>query len=128
MQQHVRQSGTQAVADSCGEARCQDTTLQHQGLRSRLALSLMQSESEQRQRAAALARMQRLPEGVSAIAVPPSGAACHVCGEEDEADDNVLLQVGFSTITKAKNGYSICDREFYSALSVHWHVTLVLQL
>ena len=53
----------------------------------------LQSEAEQRQRAAALARMQRLPDGVSAVSAPTSGTACHVCGEEDEADDNVLLQV-----------------------------------
>lgn len=53
----------------------------------------LQSEAEQRQRAAALARMQRLPDGVTAVSAPSSGTACHVCGEEDEADDNVLLQV-----------------------------------
>lgn len=55
----------------------------------------MQSELEQRQRAAALARMQRLPESVSPVAAPMSGIACHVCDEEDEADHNVLLQVLF---------------------------------
>lgn len=53
----------------------------------------LQSEVEHRQRAAALARMQRLPDGVTAVSALPSGTACHVCGEEDEADDNVLLQV-----------------------------------
>lgn len=53
----------------------------------------LQSEAEQRQRAAAVACMQRLPEGMAAVTAPPSGTACHVCGEEDEADDNVMLQV-----------------------------------
>jgi hypothetical protein len=56
-------------------------------------LRALQSEAEQQQRAAVLARMQRLPDSVTAVEARPSGTACHVCGEEDEADDNVLLQV-----------------------------------
>ena len=37
--------------------------------------------------------MERLPEGVQAVLLPPPEGACHVCAEEEEADDNLLLQV-----------------------------------
>lgn len=40
----------------------------------------------------AIARMARLPEGVQAVLLPPREGACHVCAEEEEADDNLLLQ------------------------------------
>ena len=40
-----------------------------------------------------MARMQRLPTGVVPVAAPVCGAACHVCAVEDEAEDNVMLQV-----------------------------------
>ena len=52
----------------------------------------IQSREEQKQRLVAISRMARLPEGVAAIAAPAAEGACHVCGEEEEADDNLLLQ------------------------------------
>lgn len=53
----------------------------------------MQTADEARQRAAFSARMQRLPVGVEEVVPPQHGAACHVCNEEDETEDNNLLQV-----------------------------------
>ena len=88
----------------------------------------LQSEAEQRQRAAALARMQRLPDGVTAVSAPSSGTACHVCGEEDEADDNVLLQVmGFlallaslASLTPSVLGPSAANRGHIQLLAVRY--------
>ena len=54
----------------------------------------LQSAEEQRTRAAAIAAMQRLPEGVHSIEMPQPAGVCHVCQAEDYTDDNPLLQVG----------------------------------
>ena len=54
----------------------------------------LQSAEEQRTRAAAMAAMQRLPEGVNSIHMPQPAGVCHVCQTEDYTDDNPLLQVG----------------------------------
>ncbi|KAK9809202.1 hypothetical protein WJX72_011258 [[Myrmecia] bisecta] len=49
--------------------------------------------AEQRQRAAALAAMQQLPEGIAAVRAHNSAEGfCHVCAREDEIDGNHLLQ------------------------------------
>ena len=45
-----------------------------------------------RARLFAVARMARLPEGVEPIAAQCAEGTCHVCGEEEESDDNLLLQ------------------------------------
>ena len=64
------------------------------GLRRHVSsLCSLQTEAEARKRAAATAQMQRLPKGVVPVAAPVCGAACHVCAVEDEAEDNVMLQV-----------------------------------
>lgn len=40
------------------------------------------------------ALMQRLPEGVQGVAVAvPKGAVCHVCDDEGEDDDDLVLKV-----------------------------------
>ena len=39
--------------------------------------------------------MQMLVEGVAPVALAPTPpGVCHVCNEEDELEDNVVLQVG----------------------------------
>ncbi|KAI3431442.1 hypothetical protein D9Q98_004494 [Chlorella vulgaris] len=51
------------------------------------------SAEEQRERLACEARMQRLPEGVSAIPVSPGApGVCHVCNEEEEDDEDLIVQ------------------------------------
>ena len=56
--------------------------------------------------------MARLPDGVSPVVIPPPEGACHVCGEEEESDDNLLMQVHIALNYGAPSPTSISSRGF----------------
>ena len=58
----------------------------------------------------ALARMRVLSEGAVPITVVPlPEGACHVCGEEEETDDDLLLHCDSCRVYVHQACYSVAD-------------------
>ena len=75
-----------------------------------LLLCGMQTDAEKRQRAAALARMRVLSDGAEPVSVAPlPEGACHVCGEDEEADNDRLLHCDACRVHVHQACYGVAD-------------------